>query len=186
MEDKMIGIIDYDFKRIGDFQSKMRSGAFKNVVINFDLDKGEYVEFEYTDEKNMTDKQKDALKDKITRYMYRPFSNERFENKCETAKKEEWDQSKQFLAQNQVSQNTFDDQCGSFTLPPQFTIRAGDSLKVRIPKVESEHGQGLDEKHSGKYIIRQVGHHIFADGRAYTKLTTIRSTVQQDDKTSES
>lgn len=133
----------------------------------------------------MTDKQKEALGDKPTRYMSRPFSNERYENSCEKAQKEKNDQAKQFLAQNQVSQNTFDDQCGTFTLPPQLTIRAGDSLKVRIPKVESEKGQGIDEKHSGKYIIRQVGHHFMSDGRAYTKLTTIRSTVQQDDKTSE-
>ena len=185
MEDAMIGIIDYDFKRIGDFQSKMRSGAFKNVVVSFDTDTGEYVEFEYDDDENMTDKQKEALGDKPTRYMSRPFSNERYENSCEKAQKEKNDQAKQFLAQNQVSQNTFDDQCGTFTLPPQLTIRAGDSLKVRIPKVESEKGQGIDEKHSGKYIIRQVGHHFMNDGRAYTKLTTIRSTVQQDDKTSE-
>ena len=185
MEDAMIGIIDYDFKRIGDFQSKMRSGAFKNVVVTFDTDTGEYVEFEYDDDENMTDKQKEALGDKPTRYMSRPFSNERYENSCEKAQKEKNDQAKQFLAQNQVSQNTFDDQCGTFTLPPQLTIRAGDSLKVRIPKVESEKGQGIDEKHSGKYIIRQVGHHFMNDGRAYTKLTTIRSTVQQDDKTSE-
>ena len=137
----------------------------------------------------MTEKQKKALKDAgdtATRYMTRIFSNERGDNTCQKAQKEKYDQSKQFLAQNQVSQNTFDDQCGSFTLPPQFTIRAGDVMKMRIPKVESEKGRGIDEKHSGKYVIRQVGHHIFVDGRAYTKLTTIRSTVQQDDKTSES
>ena len=189
MEDAMIGVIDYDFKRIGDFQSKLRSGAFKNKVITFDVDTGQYVEFDYNDDKNMTEKQKKALEeagDTPTRVMTRLFSNEKGENSCEKAQKEKHDQSKQYLAQNQVSQNTFDDQCGSFTLPPQFTVRAGDSMKVRIPKVESEKGRGIDEKHSGKYIIRQVGHHIFADGRAYTKLTTIRSTVQQDDKTSES
>lgn len=189
MDEVMKGVIDYDFKRIGDFQSKLRSGAFKNTVITFDVDKGEYVELEYKDDKNMSEKQKKALEDAgdtPTRVMTRMFSNERFENSCEKAQKEKWDQSKQFLAQNQVSQNTFDDQCGTFTLPPQLTVRAGDSMKIRIPKVESEKGQGLDEKHSGKYIIRQVGHHFFADGRAYTKLTTIRSTTQQDDKTSES
>lgn len=189
MEESMVGVIDYDFKRIGDFQSKLRSGAFKNKVITFDVDTGNYIEFDYNDDKNMTEKQKEALKeagDEASRVMCRIFSNERLENSCEIAQKEKHDQSKQFLAQNQVSQNTFDDQCGSFTLPPQFTVRAGDSMKIRIPKVESEKGQGIDEKHSGKYIIRQVGHHVFADGRAFTKLTTIRSTVQQDDKTSDS
>ena len=101
----------------------MRSGAFKNVVVTFDTDTGEYVEFEYDDDENMTDKQKEALGDKPTRYMSRPFSNERYENSCDKAQKEKNDQAKQFLAQNQVSQNTFDDQCGTFTLPPQLTIR---------------------------------------------------------------
>lgn len=188
MDESLSGIIEYDFQRIGDFQSKLRSGAFKNKVITYDVDTGQYTEFEYNDDKNMSEKQKKALQDAgdtATRIMTRMFCNERFENSCEKAQKEKHDQSKQFLAQNQVSQNTFDDQCGTFTLPPHLTVRAGDKMKVRIPKVESEKGQGIDEKHSGQYVIRQVGHHFYNNGHAYTKLTTIRSTVQQDDATSQ-
>lgn len=78
------------------------------------------------------------------------------------------------------------DQHGRFTLPAQFQIRAGDTIEVKINKTCSEGGPTqYDKKHTGKYLIKQVGHHIFADGRkAYTKLTTLRSIEQQDDTSS--
>jgi hypothetical protein len=184
MDEAMTSIVDYDFKEIGDIQSKMRSGAFRNVVISFDIDKGLYKEFEYDDEKNMTEKQKKAVT-KPTRYMWKPYSNERFENQCTKAKDNEHDQSRRYLAQNNVRQNTFADQFGNFTLPPSFKIRAGDYFEAKIPKVESEGEGGYNDKHSGRYVIKQVGHHIMNDGHAYTRVQTIRSTTQQDDSSSQ-
>ncbi|QIN97066.1 hypothetical protein [Synechococcus phage S-H34] len=184
MKEAMASIVDYDFKEIGDIQSKMRSGAFRNVVISFDIDKGLYKEFEYADEKNMTEKQKKAVT-KPTRYMWKPYSNERFENQCTKAKDNEHDQSRRYLAQNNVRQNTFADQFGNFTLPPSFKIRAGDYFEAKIPKVESEGEGGYNDKHSGRYVIKQVGHHIMNDGHAYTRVQTIRSTTQQDDSSSQ-
>ncbi|WVQ00034.1 hypothetical protein [Synechococcus phage MA10] len=184
MEEAMTSIVDYDFKEIGDIQSKMRSGAFRNVVISFDIDKGLYKEFEYADEKNMTEKQKKAVT-KPTRYMWKPYSNEMFENQCTKAKDNEHDQSRRYLAQNNVRQNTFADQFGNFTLPPSFKIRAGDYFEAKIPKVESEGEGGYNDKHSGRYVIKQVGHHIMNDGHAYTRVQTIRSTTQQDDSSSQ-
>lgn len=184
MKEAMTSIVDYDFKEIGDIQSKMRSGAFRNVVISFDIDKGLYKEFEYADEKNMTEKQKKAVT-KPTRYMWKPYSNEMFENQCTKAKDNEHDQSRRYLAQNNVRQNTFADQFGNFTLPPSFKIRAGDYFEAKIPKVESEGEGGYNEKHSGRYVIKQVGHHILSDGHAYTRVQTIRSTTQQDDSSSQ-
>ena len=44
--------------------------------------------------------------------------------------------------------------------------------------------EGTDKKHSGKYIIQAVSHHFFNDGKAYTKVKTIRSTTQQDEASS--
>lgn len=184
MEEAMTSVIDYDFKELGDIQSKMRSGAFRNVVISFDLDKGLYKEFEYNDEENMTEKQKEAVKFP-TRYMWKPYTNERFENQCTKAKDNEHDQSRRYLAQNTVRQNTFADQLGNFTLPPSFELRAGDYIEVKIPKVKSVGEGGYNEKHSGRYVIKQVGHHIMNDGHAYTRVQTIRSTVQQDDSSSQ-
>lgn len=185
MKESMFSIVDYDFKQLGDIQSKMRFGAFKSVNISFDMDKGLYKEFLYEEDSIMTDKQKKAVT-KPTRYLVKPFMNERFENSCEKANDNLWDQSRRYLQQNTARQNTFADQTGNLTLNPRFKMRAGDKIEVKIPKVSSNETMGYNEKHTGNYIIKQVGHHLFADGRAYTRVQTIRSTTQQDDTSSQS
>jgi uncharacterized protein (DUF934 family) len=53
-----------------------------------------------------------------------------------------------------------------------------------VSKVKDEKSQGgYDQKHSGKYIMQAVAHHFFNDGRAYTRVKTIRSTTQQNEET---
>ena len=96
MQTVMESIIDYDFKMLGDTQTKQRSGAFKNTVVSMDLDKGLYKEYTYEDEKNLTEKQKKINKSS-TRIMVRPYMNEHFEDSCTIASKDTWDQSRQFL-----------------------------------------------------------------------------------------
>lgn len=184
LKDGMNSIIDYDFTQIGDVQSKMRSGAFKNVNVSIDLETGLYKEFVYDDTKNMTDKMKKIVGDLPTRYFCRPFSSELFGNDTSKSGKDEWDQSRQYLSQNAVRQNTFADQFGNFTLPPRFDVKAGDVFEAKIPKVNPDQNGGYNEKHSGNYVIKQVGHHLFSDGAAYTKVKTVRSTIQQNDQTS--
>jgi len=184
VEETMETIFEYDFKQIGDIQTKMRSGAFRSINVSFDIDKGLYKEYTYDDEKNMTDKQKEAVT-VPTRFMFRPYTPEVFDNTCKKAQENKWDQSRRHLQQNTVRQNTFADQFGNFTLPPRFDIKAGDTFTAKIPKVESEKGGGYNEKHSGKYVISQVGHHFMNDGRAYTKVQTVRSTIQQDEYSAE-
>ena len=183
MEERQASIIQYDFEQLGDMQTKMRSGAFRNKVVSFDMDKGLYKEYDYSDESNMTEKQKASVT-KPTRVLYKPYVNERFSTDCEKSTADQWDQSRRYLAQNAVRQNTFADQKGNFVLPPHFNCRAGDYFTAKLPKVKSEKEGGYNEKHSGRYIIEQVGHHLFNDGRAYTKVKTVRSTIQQDDATS--
>ncbi|QBP06005.1 hypothetical protein [Synechococcus phage S-B68] len=184
MKDAMTSIIEYDFKVIGDIQSKMRAGAFKSINLSFDMDKGLYKEYKYEDDSNLTEKQKEIIK-LPTRITWRPFMNEIHENSCQRAKPNSGDQSRQYLSQNIVRQNTFADQFGNFTLPPSFKFRAGDVFQVKIPQVESEKSKGYNDKHTGRYIVKQVGHHMFNDGRAYTKVQTVRSTIQQDDASSQ-
>ena len=187
MEKVMDGIISYEFPMIGDLQSRMRAGAFKNVVISFDMDKGLYKEFTYEDDSNITYKQKEATQDKVTRYMNKMLVNERFNWKCEPAQPNTGDQSRQYLAQGAVRYNTFEDQIGNFTLPPQFLMRAGDRFEAKIGKVlgpDSEESGGFDKKHSGTYVIKNIGHHMNIDGNGYTTINTIRSTIRQDDDSS--
>lgn len=185
MKETMNGIIDYEFPRLADTQSKLRSGAFKNTVISFDMDKGTYTEYTYEDDKHMTEKQKKVF-GKTSRYIFKPYQNERFSNECDKEKENVGDQSREYLSQNNIRQNTFDDQLGEFTLPPLFKIHAGDLIEVKLSKIESEKGGGYDEKHSGNYICKGVAHHFFVEAEGYTRISTIRSTTQQNDSESQS
>ena len=182
MEELMKSIIQSDFKQIGDFQTKLRSGAFAGKNISFDMDTGEYKEFEFYNDQDMTEKQKQALPKGIpTRFFSKPIDNQKFSNECSKAQPNTGDQSRLYLEQNAGRQNTFSDQTGEFTLYPQFKFRAGDAFECQISKVKDDKSQGgYDRKHSGKYTIQQVSHHLFSDGRGYTKIKTIRSTIQQD------
>lgn len=184
MEDVMKGIIDYEFPKIANQQDKMRSGGYRNKVVSFCIDKGTYTEYDYSEESHMTDKQKAAIT-KPTRILSKIYNNERFNNDCERAQENTGDQSREYLAQNTARQNTFDDQLGHFTIPPNFEMHAGDTIEVKLSKVESEKDGGYDEKQSGYYAIKGIAHHFMVDQRAYTRISTVRSTTQTDDQSSQ-
>lgn len=191
MEQAVKGVINYEFPQIGNFQNKLRSGAYKSKHISMDMDTGEYKEYTYEAEPGIKDKGSTTQKqldlvETPTRYVFRLFNNERGENSCEKAQENKYDQSRRTVQQNISRQNSFADQHGRITFSPQFTMRAGDSLEVTINKVSSTESQVSEEnkKHSGKYILKQVSHHIFVDSRAYTKVSVIRSVTQQDETTS--
>ena len=184
MDETMQSIIEYDFPQLGDFQTHQRAGAFKNKLISFNISTGQYQELVTGDNPNATEKQKEQNGEEPTRVMSKPYIPERYQNSCEKAAPDYWDQSRKTLAQGAQRLNTFNDQIGKFTLAPQFTMRAGDCINVKINKIESEKEGGVDEKHSGKYTVAKVGHHFGVDGKSYTRVTTIRSTIQQDDASS--
>lgn len=177
-------IIMYDFKQMGDFQSKLRSGAFKSRQVNFNMDTGEYSEKDYDGSDLMSPKQREQVNEVYTRIMTTTTSNERFEASCEKAQDYQWDQTNLSLSQNIARQNTFDDQHGHFTLSAQFTMKAGDFFEAKIPKFKNEGDSGYEQVTSGRYIIKAITHHINSNGAAYTKVSTVRSTKQQDDKRS--
>ena len=180
MEEVMKGVINYEFPRIGNLQDKMRSGALNNTSIYMDMDKGEYKENNFFDPSKLTDKEKE-IATSFTRVMWKPISNERHNLECEKAQPDTGDQTKKSLQQNCTRQNTFDDQQGEFTLPPRFDINAGDTIEFKLGRVESKREAGYDKKHSGTYVIKSLAHHIMGTGQAYTKISTIRTNLQQDD-----
>ena len=197
MDQAMKSIVQVEFKQIGDFQTKLRSGAFASKNISFDMDKGTYKEYTMFNKENMTEKQEKALTsikvegapsgtETFTRVFSKPITNQKFTNTCDIAQPLTGDQSRGALQQNAGQQNTFADQTGAFTFYPQFKFKAGDLLDCEISKVKDEYSDGQsDKKHSGKYIMQAVAHHFFNDGKAYTKVKTIRSTIQQDEESSE-
>ena len=189
LEDKMLQIIQHEFPKMADYDEKRKSGANNHKLILFDIDKGEYIELESKAEPNKdTTKKQAADNEKPTRIKTKIVSNEMFneEQKEEKEVDDTIDQTRKVDAQALKSQTTFDDQHGRFTLAPRFSMRAGDAIDVKIRKTLIGGGDGeekskFDEKHSGLYVIRQVGHHMFSDGTAYTKIQTLRSLDQQDD-----
>lgn len=184
MEQAMKGVIDVTFPKIGNMQDKQRAGAFNHKTVLFDMDKGYYKEYTYeADDKVATQKQLDG-NPTPTRIMVKATSNERHNLECDASQPDKSDASRRYLGQNTVRQNTFDDQFGEFTLPPHFNMHAGDYINFKISKVKSEKEGGYDEKHSGRYIIKGVAHHLYNTGVSYTRLSTIRSTINQDDATS--
>ena len=185
MESQMNGVLDYEFPEIGDFQSKLQSGAFSSKSISLDLDSGLYTELTYKpSDVILTDKMMEAVKDVPTRIFSRIYSNESYNKECKKAKDDSYDQSRKYLQQSNARQNTFADQHGRFTLPPRYKMRAGDMFEIVVGKITTKPVDEYDKKHSGKYIIKQVGHHFYTSGHSYTKISTIRTTTQQDDMTS--
>ena len=192
-------IMDYHIDYMGDFFQKQRSGADAHTHVSFDMDKGEWVEFEWDSweqvNKTITEEQfklsrmyigsEDYINVRPTRVITSIINNERAndKSKCDKEDDDSIDQQRKTLSQNIVRENTFQDVSATFTLAPQFVIRAGDTISVKIQKVTSEDSKDRqpNKRHSGEYIIRQVGHHINADGHAYTKLNTLRSTVFDTD-----
>ena len=186
LDDKMKAIVDYEFPKVGDLFEKLRSGAFASKLTSFNLDTGIYTEFDYkADDTTATKKQQEIVKG-MTRQMNRLFTNEKFQPECDRAKEDTGDQSRKYLQQTITRQNTFSDKEGRVTLPPQFNMNAGDCIDIKIDKLNlnDQDKQEYQKKYTGKYLISQVGHHIFRDGRSYTKLSLIRTTTQQNDQTS--
>ena len=186
LEEKMKTIMLYNFPKMGDYFEKLRSGAVKSKLVSMDMDTGIMTEFFYSaDTETVTEKVLDFVEDsKFTRTLFRTFSNEKHELSCTKAKADTGDQSRKYLSQTVNRQNTFGDTQGRVTLPPQYHLRAGDLIDIEIYRIQ--YG-GTDpspqKKHSGKYLISQVGHHFFRNGFSYTKLALVRSNEQQDLKT---
>lgn len=185
LEQSRKGVIDYEFPQMGNFQSKLQSGAYKSVHVSFDMDKGEYKEVFYIPDENIITPKQNSYLEGPTRYLYKIFQNEKFSDECEKTNENVYDQSRKFLQQSIASQNTMADQHGRFTLSNHFLMRAGDLIEFKFTKISC--GSEYENKHTGAYVIKQVGHHIFSDRKAYTKISTIRtSTELNDEKTKKS
>lgn len=189
LEEKMLEILEHQFPKMADYDDKRKSGANNHVLITYDMDKGEYVELSSVAEadKDTTKLQSEDNKNP-TRYKTAIIQNEKMNGECKLDKEndDEKDQTRKVSCQSLKSQTTFDDQHGRFTLAPRFSMRAGDAIDVKIRKFligagEGEEESAIDRKHSGMYIIQQVGHHIFADGKAYTKIQSLRTLTDQTD-----
>jgi hypothetical protein len=180
-------IMAYDFPKVGDYFEKLRSGAVKSRHVSFDMDTGIMTNFKYDATTNeVTQKLLDLTED-ATRTIVKMFANEKFKKDCQKEVRDTGDQSRMYLSQTIAKQNTFSDTHGRITLPARYDIRAGDLIDIKIYKLKYEStDEQPQEKHSGIYMISQVGNHFFRNGYSYTKLALIRTNIQQDEGTAQS
>lgn len=179
-------IMIYDFPQVGNYFEKLRSGAIKSNHVSFDMDTGIMNNFTYEASDNDVTKKILDSTENTTRTIVKMFTNQKFKNSCEKEQVDKADQSRKYLSQTISRQNTFNDTHGRITLPAQYNIRAGDMIDITIHKIQYNNtSKEPQKKHSGKYLISQVGHHFFRDGYSYTKLALIRDNKRQDEGTSQ-
>ena len=180
---KMKTIMSYDFPQVGDHFQKLRSGAVKSNLVSFDLDTGILNIFKYeANTEDVTEKLKESVGGS-TRTTVKMFTNEKFKNSCEREEADVGDQSRKYLSQTISKQNTFSDTHGRITLAAHYDIRAGDLIDIEIYKIQYQDTSPEPQtKHSGRYLISQVGHHFFRNGYSYTKLALIRDNKRQNQK----
>jgi hypothetical protein len=182
MDRLMKNIMTFEFPSLGNFQQKLRSGSIASKQYSFDMDTGEFSAIEYKADETVASEKQSKEVTGYTRILHKLYSPELHQPTCEKAQPNVWDQSRRCTQQTLARQNSFCDQHGRIVLPPQFNMRAGDTINIKINKVTPDDAPGkYDEKSSGKYVIKQVGHHFNMNGKSYTKLAIMRSLTQQNE-----
>ena len=80
LSEMMKSIVAYDFQVMGDFQAKLRSGAFSSKMFTFDLDKLHYKEYEYDNKDKAGQKMQQYMPENPTRMFSVAFSMRVYEN----------------------------------------------------------------------------------------------------------
>lgn len=182
-QQKMKTIMSYDFPQLGDAFQKIRSGSVKNRLVSFDLDTGVLNNLMFEAQTGDVTEKLRGIVEQPTRTLVKMFTNEKFRNSCEIEAADVGDQSRKYLSQTISRQNNFSDTHGRITLAAQYNVRAGDMIDIQIYKIQyGGTSREPQTKHSGKYLISQVGHHFFRDGHSYTKLALIRDNKRQNQK----
>lgn len=182
IEETMKHIMDAEFPRISDYHSKLRTGQLKSTHKSFDMNTGQYREVTYEGDKVSSQKLIDACI-APTRILSTLKNNEKHSNDCKKTEDGLDDQSENYLTQTIAKQNSFNHAIGRLTLAPHFEMRAGDVIDITINKTNSQDSIGKsDEKKSGKYVLKQVSHHLFSSGEAYTKATIVRNEKEFEKK----
>ena len=182
VEETMKHIMESEFPRISDYHAKLRSGQLKSTHVSYDMNTGQYRKVSSEGDKTASKKLLDCC-DGPTRTMLTLKNNEKQSNECEKTEEGKDDQSENSLTQTIAKQNSFNHAVGRLTLAPHFEMRAGDVIDIQINKTNSKDCIGKsDEKKSGKYVLKQVSHHIFSKGDAYTKVSIVRDEKKFEEK----
>ena len=77
--------------------------------------------------------------------------------------------------------NLINTQVVTMLIPSNTNLKAGDVIKVEVPKVDREKRSDIDQQQSGLYMIKALCHH-FDTQNSYTSLELIRDTFGPQEK----
>lgn len=177
-------ILNYSFGSQENILQKMRYGVYSSMISFFNPSSCEYEEYffdlskEYPQMVHLgTDQQiPDNIK-KLSEYpsriMLEIYDHETFYNKSGIADPKLSnnptpypDYRKQWLAQSMSRNTILNNQVLNITIPINFSIRAGDKLKVQLPNLSvasKRKDQKYDKKNSGLYLVKNISYDIIRD-----------------------
>ena len=84
-------------------------------------------------------------------------------------------------SQTMMRYNLLTTQVISMLIPSNTNLKAGDVIKVEVPKIDREKRKDVDQQQSGLYMIKALCHH-FDTKNSYTSLELIRDTFGPQEK----
>ena len=84
-------------------------------------------------------------------------------------------------SQTMMRYNLINTQVVTMLIPSNTNLKAGDVIKVEVPKVDREKRSDIDQQQSGLYMIKALCHH-FDTQNSYTSLELIRDTFGPQEK----
>ena len=84
-------------------------------------------------------------------------------------------------SQTMMRYNLITTQVVSMMVPSNTNLKAGDIIKVEVPKIDREKRKDVDQQQSGLYMIKALCHH-FDTQNSYTSLELIRDTFGPQEK----
>ena len=84
-------------------------------------------------------------------------------------------------SQTMMRYNLLTTQVISMLIPSNTNLKAGDIIKVEVPKIDREKRKDVDQQQSGLYMIKALCHH-FDTKNSYTSLELIRDTFGPQEK----
>jgi len=84
-------------------------------------------------------------------------------------------------SQTMMRYNLINTQVVTMLIPSNTNLKAGDIIKVEVPKVDREKRSDIDQQQSGLYMIKALCHH-FDTQNSYTSLELIRDTFGPQEK----
>jgi hypothetical protein len=181
-QDSGRNIIEYNYINEIDVMKKMRHGTYSSMMVFFNPSTGQYEEYVYDIERAYKGMAHLGKEEKIpdgplqlskypTRIMTQIIDDETFYNgtgiasidsKNNTGSGTDFPDFKKYYAAQSVSRTLLmSNQQLNITIAGNLTLRAGDKIVVKLPKVtvsDKKEDSPYDKQHSGTYLIKSISY----------------------------